>query len=195
MHSNYRKNLNKKKGFTVIESLVAIFILLISITGPMAFSQSGLRAAFVSRDQITAFYLAQDALEFIKNWRDNNLLYGNNRPWSYNFGYCGASGCSVDTFSGTYPPDSFGNGGVIKCDGTGDDPGCFNSVPLKINDDGFLGHYGSFNSIFYRQVVIKTITSGEAEVTVTVKWQSHESLGQREIVVKEHIFNLDIFGN
>ena len=29
----------------------------------------------------------------------------------------------------------------------------------------------------------------EAQVTVTIRWKSHEGVGVREIVVKENIFN------
>jgi prepilin-type N-terminal cleavage/methylation domain-containing protein len=64
------KNLKKNSGFTMIESLVAIFIILLAITGPMVFAQNGLRTAFLSRDQITAFFLAQDVIESIKNYRN-----------------------------------------------------------------------------------------------------------------------------
>ena len=77
---NFIKKIIKEKtnrGFTVLETLVAVFILVLAITGPMVFAQSGLRTAFLARDQITAFFLAQDAIETIKNIRDTNALQGN----------------------------------------------------------------------------------------------------------------------
>jgi prepilin-type N-terminal cleavage/methylation domain-containing protein len=69
-----KTNIQHKRGFTIMETLVAILILLAVITGPLAFIQSGLRASFVARDQIVAFYLAQDAMEAIKNILDNTYF-------------------------------------------------------------------------------------------------------------------------
>jgi prepilin-type N-terminal cleavage/methylation domain-containing protein len=64
----FKKNtIRTSSGFTLIETLVAIFILVLATTGPLSFAQSGLRASFVARDQVVAFYLAQDAIETIKN--------------------------------------------------------------------------------------------------------------------------------
>jgi len=70
MKNKIKKLIENKKGFTIVESLFAIFILVISVTGPMAFTQSGLRASFIARDQVTAFYLAQDAIEYITQYRN-----------------------------------------------------------------------------------------------------------------------------
>ena len=62
------------KGFTIIETLVAIAVIMLAIVGPLTIANKGLVAAISARDQVTANYLAQDALEYLKNIRDNNLL-------------------------------------------------------------------------------------------------------------------------
>jgi len=64
----------KNKGFTIIETLVAITILMIAITGPLTVSQRGLSNAVFARDQLVATYLAQDALEFVHYVRDWNVI-------------------------------------------------------------------------------------------------------------------------
>ncbi|MEK7184741.1 MAG: prepilin-type N-terminal cleavage/methylation domain-containing protein [Patescibacteria group bacterium] len=65
------KKINLKKmqngGFTIIETLVAITILMISIAGPLTIAQKGLTASIYARDQITASYLSQELMEKIKN--------------------------------------------------------------------------------------------------------------------------------
>ena len=59
----------KDKGFTIIESLVAISILVVVITGTLTAIQTGLSSYIFSKDQIIAFYLAQEGFEQIRNIR------------------------------------------------------------------------------------------------------------------------------
>ncbi len=68
------KETSHKKGFTIIETLVAISILAIALTGPLSIISQALRNSFYARDQVTAFYLAQEAIEYLRNQRDNNAL-------------------------------------------------------------------------------------------------------------------------
>ena len=66
------------KGFTIIESLVAIAILATVIIGASAAVSSGLSSYIFSKDQIIAFYLAQEGFEELRNIRDENALMGAN---------------------------------------------------------------------------------------------------------------------
>ena len=65
-----QSNLQKNRGFTIIESLVAIAILIVAITGTMTAVQSGISSYTYSKDQIAAFFLAQEAFEQVRNMRD-----------------------------------------------------------------------------------------------------------------------------
>ncbi len=65
---------NTKSGFTLVETLIAISILLISISGPLVIISQALKSSYYARDEITAFYLAQEVVEFLRNQRDNNGL-------------------------------------------------------------------------------------------------------------------------
>lgn len=69
-----QKLIQKNKGFTILETLVAISIILIAITGPIDIIGQALKNSYYSRDQITAFYLAQEAIEYARNQRDDNAL-------------------------------------------------------------------------------------------------------------------------
>jgi type II secretory pathway pseudopilin PulG len=190
-------SLRDESGFTIMETLVAIFILLLSITGPMAFSQSALRAAFQSRDQITAFYLAQDAIEFVKNRRDHNILAGND--WLAGLGNCDEpginKGCTINT--------TINDGAIERCNPSGK-PGCLGDnsngledKPLKIYEEGesYEGYFnsesnGGDDSTFARTIYIDEFSNGyEAEVVVKIRWTSHDTIGVREITVVEHIYN------
>lgn len=65
---------NLSRGFTLVETLVAVSILSVAIAAPMALTAKSLSTAYYARDQITAFHLAQEAIEAIRHARDNNIL-------------------------------------------------------------------------------------------------------------------------
>ncbi len=65
-----------QQGFTIIETLVAITILMVAIAGPLSIASKGLTGALTSRDQMIATYLAQESIEVVKNIRDNNIAAG-----------------------------------------------------------------------------------------------------------------------
>jgi prepilin-type N-terminal cleavage/methylation domain-containing protein len=66
--------LNKEKGFTIIEVIIAIFILTVGVLG--AFSAIQMIAAFTSNvsSRLAAVYLAQEGIENVRNIRDSNWL-------------------------------------------------------------------------------------------------------------------------
>ena len=79
-----RTNISTNKGFTIVETLVAITILMISIAGPLTIAQKSLNAANQAKDQVTASYLAQDQMELIKNARDNSSDFSGTGGSFYN---------------------------------------------------------------------------------------------------------------
>ncbi len=68
--------MNTKKGFTLIETFIAISILMIAVVGPITIAQRSLSSAKFSRDRVIAYYLAQDAVEYIRSIRDDSYLQG-----------------------------------------------------------------------------------------------------------------------
>lgn len=190
-----------------METLVAIFIIMLAITGPMVFTQNALRAAFLSRDQITAFFLAQDAIEYIKNIRDGHVVDIIKSSSADPAGWLGVNGKLVtDCMSGsgcTIDSTKTEATGIISCS-IESTPGCVedgqltNYTPLYFNNNGYFTNdsNGGTKSIFAREIKMKDAYDGdstkenrEVEVVVTVRWKSHEGVGTREIVVKENIYN------
>src|SRR4051812_26467647 len=61
-------------GFTLLETMVAVTLLSVAIVAPMSLTAQSLGSAYYARDEVTAFYLAQEGLEVVRNVRDNNIL-------------------------------------------------------------------------------------------------------------------------
>lgn len=89
--------MNKNKGFTIIETLIAITILMIAIAGPLVVASKGLTGALASRDQMIASNLAQESMETVKNKRDNNLAASAN--WLNTISMCTPANTPCDASS------------------------------------------------------------------------------------------------
>jgi len=158
-----------KHGFTLVETMIAIFILTVSIGGPFSIITKGLRAAFFARDQITASYLAQEAVEYIRNERDENTL--STRVWLFGLDDCRSSnGCDIDIQSDT----------IIPC-----------PCPPLVYDEssGFYNHDPGTGAAFIRNVRLGDVSGTTDEVTVTVDISWSTGPLTHSFSVKEHIFN------
>jgi prepilin-type N-terminal cleavage/methylation domain-containing protein len=168
---------NSQAGFTLIETLVAIGILVVAVVAPLTLATQSLTASLVARDEITAFHLAQEALEWIRNRRDSNWL----TPQSWEEGgvdRCGPSagpgivGCIVDTKQNS----------ISECTGS--------CPPLQYDSvTGFYGYGSGYDrtSRFTRTIVTQRVNQDEFLVEVTMSWQT--ARGTRTFVLRENILN------
>ncbi|MFA5942213.1 MAG: prepilin-type N-terminal cleavage/methylation domain-containing protein [Candidatus Paceibacterota bacterium] len=89
---------NKKavRGFTLVEALVAITIVTVTVSGSLFAANSALVASAISRDQLTASYLAQEGIEYVRLLRDNEYLaaYPGNTSAAWGNFLTAISGCS-----------------------------------------------------------------------------------------------------
>lgn len=176
----------KQRGFTVVEALVAVAILSLSIVATFGAVQNGLQYSGLTKDEITAFYLIQESIEYVKNIRDENALYtlnGSPRNWLYGVSnlasdvcYFGKV-CQLDMNSGTK---------LTTCTG-----GSGNCTTLRVDPStGAYGLNGSWTATnFKREMSVSTIpnNSDEVRLTVTVSWVTR---GQnKSIQVSELLYN------
>jgi type II secretory pathway pseudopilin PulG len=66
------KKMYPQKAFTIIESLVAISIMLAAIAGPLTLANNSISNAVSSKQQLEAAYLGQDLLEYVRWVRDTH---------------------------------------------------------------------------------------------------------------------------
>ena len=159
---------NSHRGFTLVEALVAISVVLVAIVGPLTIVSKNLGFALFVRDQVVAYYLAQEAIEFIRNTRDNNVLAG--QSWLNGLGACTSGVCAIDSAANTV------TGCVTSCD------------PLKLSSSGVYGYTSGTNTIFVREVALNEISSGrEATIDAVIRW--NQGTVSRNFTIREHIFN------
>lgn len=163
-----------KKGFTLIETIVAVALLSTAMAGPLTMAIKSISAASVSQDQLTAFYLAQEAVEFVKRVRDDNVLSGNSgEDWLEGLDECllGSSGCYIDPIMNE----------ITACP----ESGC---LPLDFHENGY-SYIGSDTTRFTRTVKVDNTFNGgnEARVDVEVKWNSR--FGEKILNLQDNIFN------
>lgn len=160
----------KNRGFTIVESLVAITILVLVITGAASAIQIGTSSYIFSKNQVIASYLAQEGFEQIRNIRDENGL--KNRDWLTGLSAC-SSACIVDPIANPAP---------VACT-----PG---SCPMLRQDTstGFFGYNLAWPAtIFRREIVLTQINADEISVVVTVNWS--KGLVNRQFRARENLLN------
>lgn len=195
---NMRKNILKDQyGFSLIETLIAISILMIAITGPLALVQAGLFSANHQRNQVTATYLAQEALEFIKNVRDSNFYK--------NYGKSDSAANWLTGPDETTPPTSL----LTSCGGS---DGCYVDPHKKLSGDAFVLpvvapvlylRQTNINAVilysydttgtetsYKRTVKITSVADpDEVKVSVTMDWKDNGL--SRTYTVSENIYNYE----
>ena len=65
----------KNKGFTLVETLVAISIFTMSILGLLSTLSRGVTDTSYAKQKMVASYLAEEGIEYLRNQRDNYVLY------------------------------------------------------------------------------------------------------------------------
>jgi prepilin-type N-terminal cleavage/methylation domain-containing protein len=179
--------INSMKGFTLIETLVAVLLLALSIAGPLTIASKGLTATLAAKDQFVAFYLAQDALEYVRYRRDSACLAVapaecTQAVWLSTLNGCvstnGTASCQIDTVAATAPA-ACGAGGcsVMTYDPATKIYAYSSTAPLSPQR-------------FIRTITITNpaATLDEALITVTVSWTNIAGVTRIPVTVRESIF-------
>jgi prepilin-type N-terminal cleavage/methylation domain-containing protein len=173
------KKQQTKRGFTLIETLLAVLILTVAIAGPLTIAAKGLQLTLIARDQVVAAALAQDALEYVRFIRDTNRL--NSSDWlggldgTSNGHTTNQAGGQANCTGGNYCTVNSLADQVTYC---GTSLATCGSTYLYYDASG--GEYtyasaGNTQSIYSRTISISTPSPGgnthEADVIVVVQWK------------------------
>ncbi len=157
----------------MVETLVAVTILMIGVIGPLVVAARGISDGLFAQNQITANFLAEEAIEMMVNRRDSNVLQGlppltglqgtnpsvlvNAATGQITLNGCGANGCYL-----TYNPTA------RAYDVSASGPGTFR-----------------------RQVSTEPVLNASAEIgekiTVTVWWKNKTV--ERSLTLIGYVFN------
>jgi Tfp pilus assembly protein PilV len=183
------REVKRAGGFTLIETLLAVLLLTTAIAGPLTIASRGLMAAVVAKDQITAFYLAQDAIEYVRFVRDTSCLTAGAQAV--------AGGCPRATWLSRLAPCISADGSVACVVDSIQDTICAYAscgTELKYDTTNKFFSYTAGVELpqhYTRRVYIKYDSAGttpdEATVTVSVSWQDLAGVTHPPITIRENL--------
>jgi len=175
-----------KKAFTLVETLIAIAILVTTIVAPLTIAANSLFQARYSRDQVVATYLAQEAIEMIRYIRDRNMMKALGSPQ--------ADWLEFIPRDKWFSPDwtTAQKGNLQLCPNVNDPESC----PYLSYNGAYSLNPTAASSHFKRAVKISVDPNFPDEIVVEsrVFWTSGVS-GERSIGVRTHLYNWAVVEN
>lgn len=186
------KQHHAQSGYSLVEALVAISVLLIAIVGPMTIAAQGIKSSQFALEQNTAFFLAQEGIEAIFAIRndyavadvDDGFEAANDNSWEW-----------IDDVikqpSGPCPPGQLSNPGGCKfgvdfsspdvaSNLTSNQCGDAETLPAdcrlylnELNPPTVYRLSGAPASPYYRVITLTETSGNSIEVKSTVTWESH----------------------
>lgn len=191
--TNQQQHINTS-GYSLVETLVAISILLIAVVGPITVVVKSIQTATFAREQVTATFLAQEGIEAVVADRNTQMLralesgdlasgWDDWRGLS-RLNNCfvddgdGSEGCNIDFRSKTpfYPDTAVKNCATIS------------NCRLYLDEDGdrsvFVTNNTGTPSPYTRVIKLRNQGGGKyVQVKVTVIWESKLFATDRSVTV------------
>jgi len=188
LHKQKNKN---KKGFTLVETLVAISIFTTSILALLSILTQGVANTNYAKKKIIGSYLAQEGIEYLRNMRDTFVLYdttSSQAGWTaFNTKLTNASctavnGCYFNDQNLDYTNNSQPMAGIAVT-------ACGASCPALLYDtaSGKYGYVSGTSSGFIRKIRITQVSANEMKVYSTVSWT--QGSGTYSMNFSESLFN------
>ena len=193
-----KKNRNKGKlvrGFTLVETLIALAIFSVSIAALLGVLANGVTDTTYAKQKMVATYLAQEGIEQMRNLRDNDMFFNTNNYWdafTNDISNCVNNDCGFDNYyyngnpANPNPPFTDPNF-LFPCSPVG-------SKSCELYIDGDTNSYDAdsangTDSGFRRTVRFDPSfnTSNEVKVTSTVSWT--QGSGSYSISFSEYLFH------
>ncbi|MES3031744.1 MAG: type II secretion system protein, partial [Patescibacteria group bacterium] len=169
-------------GFTLVETLVAISIFSVAIVGLMSVLASGISSTTSAKQKMIASYLAQEGIEYVRNMRDNYVLFQSNGWNSFRSELvsCNPDGgeCGFDSSLLSTDPDF-----IFGCSTPSD---C--KLYVDANTGGYDNDSSGAYSGFVRKIWMEIIDQdNEVKIFSYVEWT--QGSGTRRVTFSENLFN------
>ena len=190
-----------QSGFTLVEVLVAITILLLVVVGPINIITQANNSSTFATEQTQAFFLAQEGVELVQKMRDELLL-------EYFADEFAGGSSTIEPFneiSNSYPACFDGSGCGVTIN-SGEDGGvavidCSSGACRLYTNFGssarskFIHNGTSGNETPYTRVINLNLISngGNPEaiaVTSTVTWRTGSLIASQEVVLTSYLFDI-----
>lgn len=177
------KTFKGDKGFTIIEIIVAIFVLTVGIIAAYIAVQSPLHYANVYKDQLFASYLAQEGVELVRNIRDTDWLQGF-APDDWKVGLVASAGFTgCDPVSGYFCELGYDDTALLSY------PNASLGHKLKIDSENFYNYNTGELTNFRRKITIAAENyDSEERLRVTVSVFQGDSISPL-VTVEESLYN------
>lgn len=149
----------KDKGFSMIEVIVAVFILSLAVIGSFILIQQTLIGTSANQMRLTASYLGQEGLEIVRNIRDTNWL--KRQAWTTNLGV---------------------GGGEQEADYLSNSLATSQNRYLKIDSNGFYNYTSGANTSFKRKIFVTQEAGGYLKVRVRIEWEERGKNYSLEVI-------------
>ena len=184
-------------GFSLVETLVAVTILLIVIVGPMTLAANATRGTNFSSEQVIASFLAQEGAELAQKNRDDTLLPFFVTPGTSNQGWnaTGFPGCSETVGGcGMWLQDDLA-GTVASAGGCNANP---ENCRVYLNDDlSSRQRYVQASAvgtliptIYYRTVSYDNSVPDEIRIVSEVTWRTGNQNRVSSTSVQTYLYNV-----
>lgn len=181
------------KGFTLIESLVAITIVAVAVAGPLFTANRAIISAQGARLQLTASHLAQEGIEHIRALRDNEYLIAykdhgadiGGTAWTIfrneiELACPTAEGCTVDS-DPTLTLGTTAGESIRSCGGTCEPLYLTNGVN-KIYTRSIVD---AEKQPYTRKVQVVRVSDTDERIVSTVTWFFHDI--QSSVEISDHV--------
>ena len=170
------------KGFTLLETVVAVSVLMFGVLGPLYLANQSVKAARMQNEHLTAAGLSQEGIEMVRNVVANNTASDGPSNWldgvTVSGGKCDTpNGCIANILETN-------NKQILACPAA---PGC----DKKVYKNPTTGMYGQDKgglaapwiiTPYSRTITVSTIDAKTIRVTSTVTWGSGRSYALSETV-------------
>ncbi len=151
----------KNKGFTLLEMIMAVFVIMVGIVGVYGVFSRLISQSSLNSSRLVAVYLAQEGVELVRNIRDGNWLEPGGTAWDAGL----ADGEYIIDYDDAY----------LKS---------FEDEVLNLDTNNFY----SYDLItkptkFKRKITITKMTVDELKVFVKVEWP------EGSVIIQEHLYD------